>query len=563
MKEISSMKDLNFENSSNRIVKTLEIILSVGQSFGLSLSSASAKLESIKRVIADKNIKIALIGRFSDGKTSILAGMLGKKFENMIIGIDETSDELQEYKFDGIGEGFEFVDTPGLFGTKDKEIDGENIRISTKTEKYLSQAHIIVYVCDAKTPIKNTHEEIIFNVLRKYNKLGVTIFVLNKMDDVCEIEDEVDYQYNSEIKKQWLIDGLKRAINLTSDEEKSIQAICVSADPGRLGLDYWLAKGNYEDISRIGLLRTRIMSLVKSANEEELRNANLRSVAMDFIDQVSRVSEAEINPKEDELAKAEETNIVVQGDFDAVTMSLITKRQDIRNALTDERNHYYAIVEDATLDTIDEVLFKYFGTINENGNFGVLDSNIDSLFEGILGSSKDLEVRCKNNVELLNKEAGFFDDILDKYGSKIGGLKVDNRMVKAGRDVVAPNVKLKPWGAVKIADKINIGIAGVGLLLEVRNYWKKRKAEKELEELKRQLKDYLGAYFNALNAFVKDDQKFYSLFPAYIYLAKKLKDKDSDLQACKAELAKLRDYQERVHSMLEHDIVDAEFENIK
>ena len=136
-------------------------------------------------------------------------------------------------------------------------------------------------------------------------------------------------------------------------------------------------------------------------------------------------------------------------------------------------------------------------------------------------------------------------------------------MVKAGRDVVAPNMKLKPWGAVKIADKINIGIAGVGLLLEVRNCWKKHKAEKELKELKRQLKDYLGAYFNALNAFVKDDQKFFSLFPAYIDLKKILKDKDSALLSYKTELAKLRDYQERVHSMLEHDIVDAKFEEIK
>ena len=76
-------------------------------------------------------------------------------------------------------------------------------------------------------------------------------------------------------------------------------------------------------------------------------------------------------------------------------------------------------------------------------------------------------------------------------------------MVKSARDVIAPNVKFKPWGAVKFANNVNKGIAGVGIIIEAWNVWKAYKAEKELEQIKLQMKEYLGEYFNALNTFIK------------------------------------------------------------
>ena len=556
------MKNFCFENSSRHIIDTLERVLSYGESMGLNLKSASAKLNSIKAVLNDKTIKIAFIGRFSDGKTSVLAALLGQKFDNMKIGIDETSDELLQYKSGAIGDGVEIVDTPGLFGTKEKEVDGEMLRLSEKTERYLSQAHIITYVCDAKNPIKNTHESIIFDVLRKYNKLGVTIFVLNKMDKVCDLEDEEDYEYNSSIKKQWLIDGLKRAISLTDQEANEIRCVCISADPNRESMEYCFSTPEYETLSRINLLKHSIATLLDSVNREELHKSNLISASKDFISLVSSISETEIGPQENTLIKAQDNQIDIKNDVDSFRSTLGSRRHDLRDALEKERMHYYSIVQDATVETFDEVMFKYFGIQDENGNFSVLSNNIDDIFENIIGSSKELEVRCKKNVELLNKEAGFFDDILDKYGSKIGGFKVDNKMVKAGRNYVAPNVKLKPWGAVKIADKINKGIAGIGFIIEAWKAWKAYKAEKELDKIKIQLKEYLGEFFNAWNAFIKDDDNYYTLYPAFVELVRTLEKREQELQVCQRELTKLREYQERIHKLLESNIEDVEFEDI-
>ena len=42
----------------------------------------------------------------------------------MKIDEDESSDELTIYHIESLGNNYEVVDTPCLFGTKEKEIDG-------------------------------------------------------------------------------------------------------------------------------------------------------------------------------------------------------------------------------------------------------------------------------------------------------------------------------------------------------------------------------------------------------------------------------------------------------
>ena len=205
-------------------------------------------------------------------------------------------------------------------------------------------------------------------------------------------------------------------------------------------------------------------------------------------------------------------------------------------------------------------MYKHFGSPDENGNFGVLSGKVDGIFEQIIGSSKELEIRCNNKVEQLKKDDGFIDDIIGKYGPKLGDVKIDNNMVKAARDYVAPNVKFKPWGAVKVANNLNKGLGAVSLILEAWNLWKSYKAEQKLNEIKSQLKEYLGEYFNALNAFIRDDNKYFALYPSFLELVRTLKQREQELQVCKTELTKLRKYQERVQRILESDIVDVEFE---
>ena len=254
------MQEFKFGADLGKSLKKLNELIEEGMSYGIDLSSIKEKIESVKRSVGDGIIRIVLLGSFADGKTSAVAGLLGRLEDTMKIDIDESSDELTIYRPAGLKKGFEIVDTPGLFGTKEREIDGRNIKYSDITKNYLSEAHIVIYVCDAVTPLKDSHVPIIKWIMRDLNKLSSTIFVINKMDEAgYDLTDEEDFANGTTIKKNNLISRLRNAINLTPTEESKLHIVCIAADPKGKGLQYWFAKeADYMHRSHIGLLRNEL-----------------------------------------------------------------------------------------------------------------------------------------------------------------------------------------------------------------------------------------------------------------------------------------------------------------
>ena len=155
------MEQFSFTNNVVKKFAMLEKLVKEGVKYGLDLQDILKKVDSVKSMLEDGIVRIVLLGSFSDGKTSAIAGLLGRLEDTMKIDQDESSDELKVYRPAGLKEGFEIVDTPGLFGTKEKELDGKNIKYSDITKKYLSEAHIVIYVCDAVNPLKDSHIPII------------------------------------------------------------------------------------------------------------------------------------------------------------------------------------------------------------------------------------------------------------------------------------------------------------------------------------------------------------------------------------------------------------------
>ena len=144
------------ENNIERL-RQLKSIVEQGQELGLELSDVAEKINSAIRSAQAGKTRIVMLGSFSDGKTSAVAGMLGKLHDSMKIDVAESSDEITVYHLDSLGHDYEIVDTPGLFGTKEKEIDGQQVRCSEITRKYISEAEVVVYVCDAVLPLKDSH----------------------------------------------------------------------------------------------------------------------------------------------------------------------------------------------------------------------------------------------------------------------------------------------------------------------------------------------------------------------------------------------------------------------
>lgn len=557
------MDKYNFNAKSQKVLSFLEKLLQEGEQWGLNYKEVRDKINHLKTVIESNQIKIALIGRFSDGKTSILAGMLGQKKENMNIGLDETSDQLYEYSFDDNNNEIVFIDTPGLFGTKEREIEGKNIKISEITEKFLSEAHIILYVCNAVTPIRDSQECLIFDILKKYNKLPVTIFILNKMDNVCLLEDETDFNESAQIKSNWLITKLKDKLSISNDEAKNIKCVCVAADPDSKGLDYWFEQTNYLNLSRICSLRTTVDELVKTCDKDLLKSANIYSVTQDVLNRINQISEKSLVPLETSLVKEEDVLLDIRNNFESVKISLGEKRKELRDTLDTERMRILSLLKNATLDNFQDIIDKEFGTQDSNGNFGIFISNIDGLFSDSLGGCSELDIACQNSIIELNKKTNEVEGLLRKYGKNIDKLKVNNKNILFARDFVKSNYKFKPWGAVKLANKINVGTAVLGLAIEAYKTWRKYKEEKKLqEETIPALKQYVDKVFVQCLNLVNDDNKFYTLVPSFLVLQELIHSKDQMLNVYKTEIEQLRAYQEKVENYLTLNAEDVEFEDL-
>ena len=208
----------------------------------------------------------------------------------MKIDNDESSDELTIYRPKDLKKGFKIVDTPGLFGTKHKAIDGENVKFSSITEKYISEAHIIIYVCDAVVPLKDSHVEILRRVMRTYHKLDNTIFVINKMDEAgYDLLDPEDFARGSEIKKNNIISRLRDRLNLTPDEEKRLHVVCIAADPKGKGLPHWFNKiDSYYERSHIKDLRNCINQVVDNADVDSLVESSYQTSVEDVVNNLSQ-----------------------------------------------------------------------------------------------------------------------------------------------------------------------------------------------------------------------------------------------------------------------------------
>ena len=183
-------------------LKQLKNIMVKLEEVGIDSADTLQKIEHAIHNVQDDTLRIALLGAFSDGKTSVIAGWLGQVMGNMIIDSDESSNELAFYRPDNLPEKCEIVDTPGLFGDKERQDDrGNTIQYSDLTRRYISEAHLIFYVVDAVNPLKESHKETVQWILRDLNKLSSTIFIINKMDAVADLRDDEEFEERSKIKK--------------------------------------------------------------------------------------------------------------------------------------------------------------------------------------------------------------------------------------------------------------------------------------------------------------------------------------------------------------------------
>ncbi|MBR4170510.1 MAG: 50S ribosome-binding GTPase [Kiritimatiellae bacterium] len=507
--------------------KDKAISSSLDESFGKSLD----KVEALKGDVRDGRLKIALVGAFSDGKTSTVAGFLGHADANMKIAEEESSDEIVEYaprNIDADVPPCVFVDTPGLFGRK----------FSKKTEDWISQAHLILYIVSAANPLKDSHRDTVAWLLKKLKKFDNTIFVINMMDKVCDYTDDEDFEGQKEAKKRFLKENVARFCDFAPDDPRldGLNIVCIASDPDGRGLqvdgrgheNYWLTeehRGDYEDYSRMEDLRKTVNDVVRNTFAERLiRNSALEAIMDMTRNNCESLREESLRLDEAVIPEVERTIKTLKMDFSDAQRDIRREVRPCREELLSLEKSICDKLRNVGMDDFKRLFEDEVGGGDEPGYKlqGMMKDIVSDHFGGLVTRI------CERIVGDFEVGGEHIDTALGmvKSGAKtIGGLAkgVNKTMIFAGRDLLGKIgivIKFKPWQAAKFANFASKGIPAIGaavsLIADVWSMAASAAAQKKFDDMKQTLVASIQGAFKEVYDILNDDRLLFTTFAPQI-----------------------------------------------
>lgn len=547
---------------------------------GIDSTDVLNKIENSISSVRDDTLRIALLGAFSDGKTSVIAGWLGHVMDNMKIDSDESSNQLVIYKPNHLPEKCEIVDTPGLFGDKE-QLDGNGnvIQYSDITRKYISEAHLIFYVVDAVNPLKESHKDTVQWILRDLNKLSSTVFIINKMDEVADLRDEKEFTHHATIKKENLLNKLDRFIQLTPDEREAINIVCLASNPNGRGLDFWLEKRDvYENRSRIGNLKKLTNQILTKNTKKDLINKTGLDVVKDVLVQNLTMAQSQYSSIDAYISNTHQEIQVITNDVAKARRAFIDVKFDLVTDLQlSEKNLLGAI---SVLTPEDLKLFVDGEIGYSNNDIGYkLRQNIELVcqkhFNYAAGVLQDLTIKVEHQLYQSEQYANSLSKAAFSSSSfalkQLGKMPVNTikTSVFTARDLLSSmtglSLKFKPWGAVNLATNIGkwagpIGI-GISIFSQIHEQYQKQKVEQEFNEAKNQINALVMEHFKAVYDLLSNDENAIANFAPQLGIFQRLLDQQKqdleDLQVRKAKLIKISEDFKKIGSS---QLISAQFE---
>jgi len=528
---MEQFKQFNVEKQAAlKSLEQLRAVLDELGEMGADVDSELQKIDSAVQAVESDVLRIALLGAFSDGKTSVIAAWLGKVMADMNIDMDESSDRLAIYSPEGLPEKCEIVDTPGLFGDKEKTIDGEQVMYEDLTKRYISEAHLILYVVDATNPLKESHNDIVKWVLRDLNKLSSTIFVINKMDEVTDLTEQVLFDAQATIKKDNLKGKLQRAANLSPDELAKVNIVCLASNPNGRGLPFWFGKPeHYESRSRINDLKAMTTQVLRHNVPAVLIAKTGLDVVRDVVGQhVARAEEQLERLKTFAQQNAEESA--------RITQDIATGRREVKRLagelfeeLQNLEKGMLGKLRPLGLENIRDFLEDELGYTEDGVGFK-LNLKIKSAIDRSFDQSSKVTSRISQDIgRQLNSSESFLNAMSDSALKSMGGAAkgianlspdIIKGAVFAARDalsaVTGVAIKFKPWQATKIAGAISkwAGPAGAAITLtsDLLSAYKAHELEQELKTVKDSIADVIKGAFKDIYDIIGDDEKLLDFF---------------------------------------------------
>lgn len=515
--------------NEDKLIK-LRDILSKANTKGIDVSELLSKIDVVLGNMKNKTIKIVLMGAFSDGKTTVIAGLTGRLESNMKIAIEESSDELTFYHLPALGYDFEIVDTPGLFGSKEREINGKQVRYSDITRDYISQAHIIIYVCDAVTPLKDSHRDILKYTLRDLGKLSNSIFVINKMDDAgYELADNEDFDRGANIKKSTFIKRLDEVIHLSDSERKSLKVVCMSANPNGRGLaTHFNHMESYLNKSRMNILRDAVVEIASTANKESLRSAATQSSVTDLAKQAISKFDTFLRDANTKINDLEILSKDVRRELSQLREIAINNMGLLQRELSSTQEEIDIAIENASMADFGHIVRRYLGEEGER-----LDRTINQIFSKY-AEMNNAAFQRSNIKNSFDKMGDLTKGLIQSSSKILKNTKIGADTIKGIRDVVASGYKFKPWGAVNLGKNISKALVWVGVIIDVIMWWKEAQQKREFEEAKASISQGVTKAFRNAETYLSSENDYFKNFaPAVLGIESNLKDTNDNIRSFK------------------------------
>lgn len=490
------------KEKASAIQSKLLNFLAEGESAGVSIDAA-LKEKLHQSIAGNDKLKVALIGGFSEGKTSIAAAWLGRLDKSsMNISHQESSNAVSIYDVD---DGLILIDTPGLFGYKEKfnADTKEQEKYKDITKKYVSESHLVLYVMNSTNPIKESHKDDLSWLFRDLKLLPRTIFVLSRFDEVADVEDEEDYQRQFAIKSQNVQFRLKDLIDLTADEAETLSIVAVSANPFDAGVEHWLADAErFKQLSHIPLLQQATSEKIRTnGGLQRIALATSKSIIQDVLNREIPVALERDEVLAEELAKLSSAMERAQKDVNETHRRIAETQTSLKDFVIGHFGDLILQLDGTSMETISAFFEREIG----DGGI-VLDTKIQIAF------SRRVDAVCSDLVRIqtsLNSDIHACDSHMVGLGRQgldyiVKGNFINAGTVKATRDLLFSSFKFKPWGAIKLANGLNGLLSAAGVLFELWDSWNaaerkdafvKAKAcmKKDLEEQRRQLLETIKA----------------------------------------------------------------------
>ncbi|WRC75035.1 50S ribosome-binding GTPase [Helicobacter pylori] len=504
----------NQKRKQEKLEKLLDFIRA-GEKYGIEVEEPlKEKIRNAMENVADQKLKVALVGGFSEGKTSIAAAWIDRLDKSMKIDHKESSDAVKIYDIDN---EMELVDTPGLFGFKAKEHDNGKIECYKDiTKKYISEAHLILYALNPSNPIKDSHKDDLNWLFRTLNLLARTIFVISRFDEEADIEDEQDYNKRFEIKKENVQNRLNNLISLSKEEKESLAIVAVAANPYDLGVEHWLKhKEEFQKLSHIKTLQDATQKKIKeNGGKLTIIEKSQKSVIQDVIYRqmpLAKQAQQGIKREMEHLNKMIEKR---RKDLQNLNGEISQARANLREFITRYFSDLILQVSGTSLETFNDFLIREIGDKGIN-----IETRVQNAFEretqGVLNEMAKIGTSFDADLSSFEKHAGTLGKIGINFLNQSGFINATN--IKLARDGIAAvgkfvgidlAFKFKPWGAVKLAGNLNKALPLIGIAFELWDSYNKYQKEQKFEKAKEEMKSYFEGQKKEILALINDETKF-------------------------------------------------------